>query len=77
MVGPAFAAGLVAAAATLIPFPAGAYDQWPALVGDFGVTPSVINTSSDFPTVSQYLTEFTRNAMLSGALAASVAHYQQ
>ena len=51
MVGPAFAASALAAVATLMPFPAGAYDQIPFL-GDSGVNPSVISPYSDFPTVS-------------------------
>jgi len=52
MVGPAFAASALAAVATLMPFPAGAYDQIPSMLRDSGINPSVISPYSDFPTVS-------------------------
>ena len=52
MVGPAFAASAIAAAASLMPFPAGAYDQIPPFLSDSGLNPSVISPYSDFPTVS-------------------------
>lgn len=52
MVGPAFAASAIAATASLMPFPAGAYDQIPSILGDSGLNPSVISPYSDFPTVS-------------------------
>jgi hypothetical protein len=49
MVGPAFATSLLAAAATVMPFPAGAIDQYSTMVGDYGVNPYVINQSNGIP----------------------------
>ena len=46
MVGPAFALSAFAAAASLMPFPAGAYE-----IPDMGLNPSVITPYQDFPTV--------------------------
>lgn len=72
MVGPAFAASLLAATATLMPFPAGAYDQIPQHVfADSGLNPSVISPYTDFPTVSQYFGEFLSYALITGIICAS------
>merc|ERR1719321_2487924 len=66
MVGPAFAASLMAAAATLMPFPAGAYDQIPSVLSDSDIL------YSDFPIVTQFSAEFLRNAIAIGCLCASI-----
>merc|ERR1719321_1360478 len=72
MVGPAFAASLIAAAATLMPFPAGAYDQIPSVLSDSGLNPSVISPYTGFPTAAQYAAEVLRNAVITGCLCASI-----
>jgi hypothetical protein len=46
MIGPAFAASAIAAAATLIPFPVGA-EQLPTFLGDANLNPSVISAGSN------------------------------
>lgn len=82
MVGPAFAAGALAAVATMLPYPVGASDimQYPdmKILADQGLNPSVIDSSlipHQFPTVSQYFATFLRNAIITGTLAASPAIY--
>lgn len=75
MVGPAFVAGAFAAAATLIPFPVGAYDAMPN-VWDASVNPNVIQTTSDFPNAGMYFASFIRNATICGVLCASPAMYK-
>ena len=72
MVGPAFATSLLAAVATVMPFPAGAYDQVPTMVGDFGVNPSVIDPSNGFPTVDQYFMVTASNILLFGLLVGAL-----
>jgi len=75
MVGPAFAAGALAAAATLAPWPVGAQDM--SIFADEGLNPSVIPGSmAAFPTVSSYMGTFVRNAAITGTLAASVPAIQ-
>jgi len=75
MVGPAFAAGAVAAVATLAPWPVAAQDM--SIFADAGLNPSVIPGQMDaFPTVSQYMGTFVRNAAVTGALAASIPAMQ-
>lgn len=72
MVGPAFVAGALAAAATMMPFPAGA-EQMPQYLGDANLNPSVISAgASSFPTATQYFGEFMRNAVITGACAAGI-----
>lgn len=73
MVGPAFVAGALAAASTLIPFPVGAYDAMPN-VWDATVIPTTM--SGDFPHAANYFASFVRNATICGVLAASPAIYQ-
>ena len=46
MVGPAFAASLLAAATTLMPFPAGAYDQIPSIWATTGRTTTLAKTAT-------------------------------
>ena len=70
MVGPAFAAGALAAAASLMPFPAGAYDTMP------NVWDAVIQPTSDFPHAGLYFASFIRNATICGVVCASPAMYR-
>ena len=73
MVGPAFVAGALAAASTLIPFPVGAYDSIPN-VWD---SPMMSTTmTGDFPHAANYFASFVRNATICSVLAASPAIYQ-
>merc|ERR1712167_31477 len=72
MVGPAFVAGAVAAAASLMPSPAGAYDTIPDVWDP--VIPTT--TAAAFPHAGLYFASFIRNATLCGVLAASPAIYR-
>lgn len=71
MVGPAAVAGVLAAAATLAPFPAGAYDAMP----DVWLNDAFVSTGTGlggFPNVAAFI----RNATICGVLAASPAIYR-
>ena len=70
MVGPAFAISALTAAATLMPFPAGAE----GLLVDEGVNPMVIPAMAEMSDYHLYWMEFTRNALLSGSIAAGIPY---
>lgn len=67
MVGPAFVAGALAATASLVPFPVGAYDTIPTFMAP---------ATNEFPTAAEYFASFIRNATITGVLASSPAIYK-
>lgn len=74
MVGPAWAAGALGAAAMVAwALPAGAA---PSFLADEGLNPSVINSAHHaFPTVQQYFVELGRNAVAAGLVASAIPAY--